>query len=346
MTTTTSADVRVSELSAGEGKTRVFVVRALEGGADLGAWLGAHRQLVDERLLSYGSVLFAHFAVPDVSAFDRVVATISEKMGYQNRLSPRSAVGDNIFTATERDARFRVPFHNESSKDVRFPGRIWFYCGQPPLRGGETTFCDDRAVLTRLGAEVVERFIDKGVCYLLTLESGRLDVTSEDVKSKVSFGWQFYFGTDDKRDVERLCAAEGAELEWLPSGGLRMSIRRPAVVQHPVTRDRLWFNHVNVFASTKKLAVVPALPAAGEISGDDRSVVYGDRTPIEPGVLEAIERAYAECELCLPWQQGSVLLLDNFTTAHGRNPFEGERKIYVAMTDAYDTTTNRAHLLP
>lgn len=338
---TTAMAARVSDLSAGDDKTHAFVVRSLDPQADLAAWLGVNRPLVDEQLLRRGSVLFANFAVTSVADFDRVVAH-SEKMGYQNRLSPRSAVGDNIFTATERDARFRVPFHNESSKDVRFPGRIWFFCAQPPLRGGETTFCDDRAVLKRLGQPVVERFLEKGICYLLTLESGRLDVTSDDVKSKVSFGWQFYFGTDDRREVEKLCAAEGAELEWLPSGGLRMSMVRPAIVQHPVSRDRLWFNHVNVFASTKKLAIVPT---PGETPADDRTVVYGDRTPIEPHVLDAIERAYSECELCVPWQQGSVLLLDNFTTAHGRNPFEGERKIYVAMTDPYDTSTNRAHLL-
>jgi alpha-ketoglutarate-dependent taurine dioxygenase len=31
------------------------------------------------------------------------------------------------------------------------------------------------------------------------------------------------------------------------------------------------------------------------------------------------------------WERGDVLLLDNYLVAHGRNPYEGPRKILVAM---------------
>jgi alpha-ketoglutarate-dependent taurine dioxygenase len=33
------------------------------------------------------------------------------------------------------------------------------------------------------------------------------------------------------------------------------------------------------------------------------------------------------------WQPGDVILLDNMIKAHARDPFEGQRKILVAMAD-------------
>jgi alpha-ketoglutarate-dependent taurine dioxygenase len=33
----------------------------------------------------------------------------------------------------------------------------------------------------------------------------------------------------------------------------------------------------------------------------------------------------------IPWQKGDVALLDNMKISHGRMPFEGDRRILVAM---------------
>jgi alpha-ketoglutarate-dependent taurine dioxygenase len=36
-----------------------------------------------------------------------------------------------------------------------------------------------------------------------------------------------------------------------------------------------------------------------------------------------------------PWRTGDVLMLDNMLTAHARDPFEGPRKVVVAMAQSY-----------
>ena len=64
-----------------------------------------------------------------------------------------------------------------------------------------------------------------------------------------------------------------------------------------------------------------------------RNCFYGDGSPIEDAAMESICKAYEELEVSFPWQQGDILMLDNMLTAHARNPFEGQRKIYVSMGD-------------
>src|ERR687895_1051692 len=52
------------------------------------------------------------------------------------------------------------------------------------------------------------------------------------------------FGTDDRSAVERYCRANAIGFEWQPDSGLRTWQRRNAVVGHPVTGRRCWFNQV------------------------------------------------------------------------------------------------------
>jgi len=40
---------------------------------------------------------------------------------------------------------------------------------------------------------------------------------------------------------------------------------------------------------------------------------------------------YRQSAVNFPWQEGDILMPDNMLTAHGRNPFTGQRKIVVAM---------------
>jgi alpha-ketoglutarate-dependent taurine dioxygenase len=66
-----------------------------------------------------------------------------------------------------------------------------------------------------------------------------------------------------------------------------------------------------------------------------RNTYYGDGTPISDETLEEIRRVYREEAIVFPWEEGDVLLADNMLVAHSREPFEGKRKVVVAMADAW-----------
>jgi hypothetical protein len=64
-----------------------------------------------------------------------------------------------------------------------------------------------------------------------------------------------------------------------------------------------------------------------------RNVYYGDGTPIEDSVVAEISEVYNQLAVRFQWQAGDVILLDNMLTSHARDPFEGARKILVAMAE-------------
>ena len=50
--------------------------------------------------------------------------------------------------------------------------------------------------------------------------------------------------------------------------------------------------------------------------------------------MNHILEVYRKLEVTFQWQQSDTLLLDNVLTAHARNPFIGQRKLFVAMGNA------------
>ena len=59
-------------------------------------------------------------------------------------------------------------------------------------------------------------------------------------------GWPEIFDTDKKEDVEEECRNTYQDFTWKKNGGLRLVNKRDAFENHPVTGDRVWFNHLQV----------------------------------------------------------------------------------------------------
>jgi alpha-ketoglutarate-dependent taurine dioxygenase len=294
---------------------------------DFASWCRAHADRLDALLLAHRAILFRGFAFDALDRFEQAVSALSRgpRLQYTDRSTPRRTLGDRIFTSTEYPPEHSIALHNEGTYWVQWPQKIFFACATAPSAGGETPIADTRRILSRISAATRERFAAHGVLYVRNYNDG--------------FGlrWQETFQTDDRAAVEAYCRQHRIAWEWKPDGRLRTRQVRRAIAHHPRTGELLWFNHAAFFhVSSLEPWIRDALLKEFPEEDLPYNTYYGDGSHIDAGTAEELRAAYRLETILFPWQQGDLLLLDNMTMCHGRQPYRGPRKVAVAMTEPCD----------
>ena len=295
-----------------------------DGGPDPAAWAAAHRHEVRQILARYGSVLVRGLGLRDQGRTAAVMARLSTAglLGEREPFAPRTRLGDGLLSATPWPASQQMCLHNELSYVPDPPSFMFFACLAPPASGGATPVGDASAVLQALPPALVARFEREG--WLLVRH----------YNDDIGASWAEAFGTDDRGAVEHYCRGQGIEFTWDADGGLRTRQRRRAVVRHPVDGRPCWFNQV---AFLSEWALDPDVREyLVDLHGPDGlpfTTRYGNGEPIGEDVVDLVNEAYAAHTLREPWQAGDLLVVDNIRTAHGRDPYEGDRTVIVGMSD-------------
>lgn len=329
--------VRLSQMDLVEssfafGTELPLLLRASAENVNLLDWATSNRQFIEAQLLKYGAILFRDFKVAGIAQFEQIIRALSsELIEYGERSSPRTRIGNGVYTSTDHPADQPILLHNEQSYTFNWPMKICFYCVQPAEQQGRTPIADTRKILQRLDPSVVEKFRRKGVLYVRNYGHG------------LGLSWREAFQTGDKFMVKQHCRSAFMEFEWREGDCLRTRQVRPAIRQHPQTHESVWFNHAAFFhLSSLESAARNAMLAVVDEQDVPFNTFYGDGFPIEPSVLEEIREAYRQETVSFPWHEHDILVLDNMLTSHGREPFSGSRKIAVAMADAFTSGTDQA----
>ena len=313
------ADVRSGALSPARGFG--LMLRPARSGVDFAAWCGAHVPAIDALVHEHGALLFRDFDVPAAADFERAASAAFGGLFGEYGDLPRSAAGARIYHSTPYPPELTILWHNESAHLADWPLRIAFYCAVAAKSGGCTPIVDTRALMHDLDAGIVEAFRANGLSYVRNFIAG------------VEPAWERFFGTGERAAVEALCRRQGNELAWRDDGGLRVRRRGPGTARHPATGDEVFFNqvqlhHVACLDDETRADLCALVDDAADLP---RTVTYGDGTPIPDDVVRHIVDVCERTCVRVPWQPGDIFVLDNMLTAHARDPYDGERRILVAM---------------
>lgn len=301
----------------------------------LAEWIKANKQFVDDQLIECGALLFRGFASSGETDFPEVIEQLChEALSYVYRSTPRTQVGDKIYTATEYPAHKSIPFHNEEAYQRDWPMRLIFLCAQPAEEGGETPIADTVRITDKIAPEIQAKFREKRVMYVRNYGTG------------VDLDWQTVFQTQEKAGAERYCREHEIEFEWRPNGCLRTWQVCQAMAPHPETGKMIWFNQAHLFhVSSLDEKTRRSMLKIFKESELPRNTYYGDGTPIEEEALDQIRTAFDSEKTAFVWAMNDVMVLDNMLVSHSRNPYKGKRRVLVGMGDAYSAVSREANAM-
>jgi alpha-ketoglutarate-dependent taurine dioxygenase len=295
----------------------------VEATGDAPGWAAEHRDALRSAVAEHGSVLVRGLGLRDAGQVGAVFRGLAAGlMREKEPFAPRQAYSEGVYSSTKWPPNQPMCMHHELSYTLEFPALMLFACLGAPPAGGATAVADSPTVLDALPTELVERFERDG--WLLT----------RTYNDEIGASYAEAFGTEDRGAVESYCRANAIEVAWLPDGELRTRQRRSAVVRHPVTGRRCWFNQI---AFLNQWTLDPEIREyLVDVYGADGlpfNTHFGNGDPIGEDVVQLLNEVYEANTARDPWQAGDLMLVDNIRTAHSREPYEGPREVLVGMAD-------------
>jgi alpha-ketoglutarate-dependent taurine dioxygenase len=313
-------------------------------------YLSEEKSKVNQLITRHGALLFRGFDIQSAQDFEDIARCIDDKLKNDYLgTSPRNAITKYVFSASELPPFYPIPQHCEMSFLPHPPRRLFFYCHVAPKKHGETPICDFRKVYQQLNDEEKNAFAEKGVKTIRNYDNPQKKQRLNLWQLK---GYDELFGTTDKEKIMEICRAHETEAAWLPNGKLRLINKQRAFIQHPVTHETVWYNHTQVFhrdaAAIEYLKIalrqknLKAISVATFIhlmtvikkltrkpTDEAMHVTFLDGSEIPKRYIKHLQDVIWNNMVFFQWQKGDIIAIDNYSTAHGRMPYNSPREIYV-----------------
>jgi alpha-ketoglutarate-dependent taurine dioxygenase len=316
-----SSSTSLPDVDLEPGRVPLLRADATGDGPD---WAALHRDALRAVVAEHGAVLVRGLGLRDAAeaaAVFRGLATAG-LMIEREAFAERRTYAEGVYSSSKWPRNQPMCMHHELSYRLELPGLMLFACLSAPTTGGATGVADSTAVLDALPRDLVERLEREGWTLV------------RNYNEKIGASVTEAFGTKDRGAVESYCRAQAIEFEWRPDGGLCTWQRRRAVVRHPITGRRCWFNQIAFLNEwTLDPEVREFLVDAYGAEGLPFTTRFGGGDPIGEDVVYLLNGVYQAKTTREPWQAGDLMLVDNIRSAHSREPFTGPREVLVGMAD-------------
>ncbi|UXE67972.1 MAG: TauD/TfdA family dioxygenase [Chryseotalea sp. WA131a] len=280
---------------------------------------------IEKKLSTFGAIKFKNVQIASTGSFQHIVNSVSSNfMNYVDGNSPRTKLGENVYTSTEYDKMQKITMHNELSYSAKWPNKLFFSCLQPATTGGETLLADSREVLRQIDDSIVRQIRTHGITYIRNLHGG----------GGIGPSWQDTFDTTDKAQLEKNCKAYEIDFTWRADGAIQLRQHSKGIIRHRSTHEEVWFNQIDQFHPYHLGEEMYDVLKVTYDTPEDYPmwVQYGNRAPIGDDVIKHVLEQVDKVTYAPRWERNELLVVDNELASHGRNSYTGERKVLVAMS--------------
>lgn len=289
--------------------------------SELHDWVQENKALLHEKLISHGAVLLRGFPLNGAEDFEALLdQTDYRNMPYIGGAAPRNQVtSSRVVTANEAPPSEKIPFHHEMAQVPNPPGYIFFYCDVAPDEGGATSILPSAEacrVFFELNPSFAEKVKSQGVRYTRVMPG------ETDAASPIGRSWRETFKAETKQEAEHEMAEAGMEWQWLDDDCVRTTTAvLPAIRHDDETQQDVFFNSL--------VAVYTGWDDSRNIA--KKAVTTADGDELDEGVMQSMIEEMDQLAVNFRWQPGDVLMINNHTVLHARQPYQGDRRILAAI---------------
>lgn len=261
--------------------------------ATLRATPGETPAAIQENLLidlfkQHGAVLLRGFSV-DMEGFRDFTTKYCPTSVFNE--SPDRKLLDAVYSIQSvNGGSAAFPLHPELSREPWKPDACFFWCMNPPSKGGETLVCDGVEIVKQMPPAVLQAF------------RGRRLVYTQPASPEACAYW---LGTATPDDAELHAPPAACPYTFARVGGRVMrSFSRPALHKPMFSDDRAWGNFL-LFARYHNNRV--GFP------------VFDTGEPVPDALLDQVKAIGDRQSAPIAWERGDLIMLDNSRFLHGRN---------------------------
>lgn len=285
-------------------------------------WVETNKTELQGLLIKHGAVLFRGFPVSSSALFEQMLDhTDYKNMPYVGGAAPRTQVTESrIVTANESPATETIPFHHEMAQVPTPPGYIFFYCDIASPVGGATSILHSGEICKKffdLNPSFAKKVEEQGVRYI------RVMPEETDTSSAIGRSWKETFNVKTREEAEERMTDAGMRWEWLEGGDLKTETSVLEAIRYDEeTKQKVFFN-----------SMVAVYSGWNDSRNEGKkAVATADGEPLDDATMNALIEEMSKSCVNFKWQAGDVLWINNHTTLHARQPFEGDRRILASIS--------------
>ncbi|KAL3458991.1 hypothetical protein BJX64DRAFT_291653 [Aspergillus heterothallicus] len=250
----------------------------------------------------------------------------------------RTVLAPNVKTANEGPPELPIWPHNEYGWSTINPAWLTFSALEVPEKGGATPITSSIYIAKKLEQRVpvfLEELRKRGAMYTYRYTTETL-VSNTGNSIRGAYGEHVEDGDDEetfRRKVEAEVRRHSERFEWHADGSLSVTHVVPAIRIHNPTGLTIFFGNITSAWGRSRYHGATRPPFQGDDGSYHPPPQFGDETPMDVNDLDTLLDIAEEGAVNVEWEQGDLVIIDNYAVQHSRQPWVGERRVLAALWD-------------